>query len=115
MGSWRSGVFLYVYKTGGRRDGGVDYGLRFTLTLGYYFLLVLLIQIIASRSFVAMKNSFYTAALAAMTASMGATMSVPRAGNYPIEKNPGFGNVAVGQVQKRGRSPYTPAIRINFD
>lgn len=32
-----------------------------------------------------MKSTFYTAALAAMTASLGSAMSVPRAGNYPIE------------------------------
>ncbi|KAL5386154.1 hypothetical protein DPSP01_004238 [Paraphaeosphaeria sporulosa] len=47
-----------------------------------------------------MKSTLYTAALAAMSASLGSSMSVPRAGNYPIESSPGLSSTA-SHVSKR--------------
>ena len=102
---WREGEVDGVHRF--RGCGLHTHTYRVLFPFSFFF-----IRVIASCKFVAMRNSFYTAALAAMTAAMGAAMSVPRAGNYPIEENSGFGNAAIGQVQKRGNFPYPPALHM---
>lgn len=47
-----------------------------------------------------MRSTLYTAALAAMSASLGSAVSVPRAGSYPVEGNTGVPNT-VEHIHKR--------------
>jgi hypothetical protein len=56
-----------------------------------------------------MKSTLYTAALAVMTASLGGAASVPRAGNYPIENNPGFPRTAEHISKRASKDLGLPA------